>query len=376
MTGSTWAVITGEYPPQPGGVSDYTREVALGLAKAGDQVHVWAPATDQPTPEEGGVQVHRLAGGFGMRGLSIVSAALAQLPDSTRILVQYVPQAYGWKGMNVPFCLWLARRRLPVWVLYHEVAYPFQWSQRPHRNVLAVVTRAMAWIVANAATRIFVSIPSWISMLPRGRSIEWLPIPSTIPTSVNAEAVAAVRNRLAPAHPEGVLIGHFGTYGVHIAPLLHEILPVLLMADPRRSILLLGGGGLRFQRRFADAFPQLASRIAAPGVLPAHAVSTHLAACDLVIQPYADGVSARRTSMMAGLALGLPILTTAGHLTESLWAESGAVGLVPAFVTKEFLREAEALLGDPARLKDLGSRAAALYRDRFDLSNTLRVLRA
>src|SRR5207248_6476969 len=27
-----WHVLTGEYPPQPGGVSDYTRQVARGLA--------------------------------------------------------------------------------------------------------------------------------------------------------------------------------------------------------------------------------------------------------------------------------------------------------------------------------------------------------
>ena len=40
MTGVTWQVITGEYPPQPGGVGDYTAQVAAGLAAAGDEVHV------------------------------------------------------------------------------------------------------------------------------------------------------------------------------------------------------------------------------------------------------------------------------------------------------------------------------------------------
>ncbi len=38
-----WQIVTGEYPPQPGGVSDYTRLVARGLAGAGDRVEVWAP---------------------------------------------------------------------------------------------------------------------------------------------------------------------------------------------------------------------------------------------------------------------------------------------------------------------------------------------
>jgi hypothetical protein len=39
----TWHILTGEYPPQPGGVSDYTRQLARALVDAGDSVEVWAP---------------------------------------------------------------------------------------------------------------------------------------------------------------------------------------------------------------------------------------------------------------------------------------------------------------------------------------------
>ena len=42
-----WHILTGEYPPQPGGVSDYSRMVAHGLAAAGDEVVVWAPSPRQ-----------------------------------------------------------------------------------------------------------------------------------------------------------------------------------------------------------------------------------------------------------------------------------------------------------------------------------------
>ncbi len=48
-----------------------------------------------------------------------------------------------------------------------------------------------------------------------------------------------------------------------------------------------------------------------------------------MIQPYPDGISSRRTSAMAGLALGLPIVSTSGHLTETIWAEHAAVVLTP-----------------------------------------------
>ena len=38
----TWHFLTGEYPPDRGGVADYTALVAAGLAKHGCAVHVWS----------------------------------------------------------------------------------------------------------------------------------------------------------------------------------------------------------------------------------------------------------------------------------------------------------------------------------------------
>src|SRR5262245_59769784 len=60
-----WHLVTGEYPPQPGGVADYTRLVAQGLAAAGDTVHVWAARAPGDTPQDVGVTVHRLPDHFG-----------------------------------------------------------------------------------------------------------------------------------------------------------------------------------------------------------------------------------------------------------------------------------------------------------------------
>ena len=60
----------------------------------------------------------------------------------------------------------------------------------------------------------------------------------------------------------------------------------------------------------------------ATGTLSPRALAEHVEACDLLVQPYPDGISSRRTSAMAGLALGVPVVTTTGHLTESLWAET------------------------------------------------------
>src|SRR5438445_3804219 len=59
-----WHIITCEYPPQLGGVSDYTYLLSSALAAAGDSVHVWCPTgSGDPTPAPG-VVVHRELGRF------------------------------------------------------------------------------------------------------------------------------------------------------------------------------------------------------------------------------------------------------------------------------------------------------------------------
>src|ERR1700682_5498496 len=101
-----WHMITGEYPPQAGGVSDYSRVVARGLAAAGDKVDVYAPKTPGVDPNDESVVVHRLPGHFGPRALAELSRSLGRRKNE-RLLIQYVPHAFGFKAMNLHFCLWL-----------------------------------------------------------------------------------------------------------------------------------------------------------------------------------------------------------------------------------------------------------------------------
>ena len=93
------------------------------------------------------------AGPVGLRGLRWLDRELARKrPD--RILIQYVPHAFGLKAMNLPFAAWIAvraRRVAPIWVMFHEVAFPFVRRPLKH-NVLAVVNRAMVWAVAGRLT--------------------------------------------------------------------------------------------------------------------------------------------------------------------------------------------------------------------------------
>ncbi len=374
-------ILTGEYSPQPGGVSDYTRLVAEGLAAVGDEVAVYAPRQDLgPGSALPGVRVFQVPDRFGLRGLCWLERELARdRPD--RILIQYVPHAYGLKAMNLPFAAWLAaraRRVAPVWVMFHEVAFPFVRRPLQH-NVLAIVNRVMARVIAGAADRVLVSIPSWGRLLsqicPRARPAEWLPVPCNVATAADPRVVAAVRS-LHALDPATLLVGHFGTFGRLITDLLEPAIVGLLRADPLARVLLIGRGSERYRVHIGASHPDLAGRVAGTGELPPVVVAAHLRACDLLLQPYPDGVSSRRGSVMAGLANRVPVVTNLGALSEPLWATSTGAKVVPGPDPAPLTAAAvEVLALSPENRLALGARGAELYFREFTLERTIERLR-
>jgi hypothetical protein len=299
-----------------------------------------------------------------------------------RLLVQWVPHGYGYRSMNVWFCLWLCARALlrgdEVTFVVHEPFLAFGEGSR-RQDAVALVHRLMTVLLLASARRVWTTIPKWEECwrpyaLGRRVPFGWLPVPSTTPATASAEEAAATRALYAEA---GVpLVGHFGTYGRLITDALRSLLPRLLSeGGPDCAVLLLGRGSEATREELLGAHPHLAGRIHATGTLTPESLSRHLAACDLLVQPYPDGVSARRTSVMAGLAHGLAVVTTTGRLTEELWEESGAVALAPAGDDDVLLVEARRLLASPESRARLGAAGHKLYCERFDLPHTVTALR-
>jgi glycosyltransferase involved in cell wall biosynthesis len=305
-----------------------------------------------------------------------------------RLLVQYVPHGYGYGAMNVAFCAWLWKRaRLDgdeVELMVHEPFLDFR-GRTWRRWVVASAQRLMTAVLLSAATRVRVAIPAWGELwrpyaFGRRVAFEWTPVPSTVPVEADASEVERLRALYVPkggarGEKGRALIGHFGTYPAQVAEHLAAFLPALLKRRESCAALLLGRGGRELRERIARQHPPLAARLHAPGVLDAPALSSHLAACDVMALPFPDGVSTRRTSAMAALAHGLALVTTRGRLSEPLWAESGAVELVAAGDPGATLAAVERLLGDEAARARLASAARSLYRERFDLAHTISALR-
>lgn len=378
---SEWHLISGEYPPQIGGVGDYTRLVAAELARVGEAVHVWCPAADDPGPQEAGVQVHREMGDISPGDLLRVGQLLDRFAPPRRLLVQWVPHSYGYQSMNLPLCFWLWKRGVfagdRIELMVHEPFLAFRqgtWRQ----DAAALVHRLMTIVLLSAVRRVWISIPAWEQYLRpytmgRRLTFNWLPVPSNVPVIADPAGVSIIRARYT--RPGGLLVSHFGAYIHSVIEVLMSVLPALMDGLGNVSVLLLGHGSESACAELSQRRHDLAGRIHATGTLVAADLSRHLSASDVMIQPYPDGVSTRRGGVMAGISHGLPIVTTNGKLTESLWAESGAVATVPAGDTAALLAMTKQLLANDNDRRRLGDRASRLYQERFDVKHTVAALR-
>ena len=293
------------------------------------------------------------------------------------VLVQYVPHSFGFKAMNLPFCLWLyalSRTRRRILVMFHEATVPLRRRQPLQHQILASVTILMAMLAAKAANVVFISTPAWKDRLIRftgGRRIEWLPVPSNVSVAPDAEDAFAMRQSLK----SDTIIGHFGGYDNSISYSLKHLFPRLLERSAV-SILLIGRDTIALRNSIIQGSPHLASRVFATGGLPEKSISIALSSCDLMVQPYPDGVSTRRGSTMAGLAHQRAIVTTAGAFTEPIWFDSGAVALVPAGDDDALLGEVSRLASDESGRSRIASAGIRLYDERFALRHTIKALRA
>lgn len=376
---NAWHIVTSEYPPDVGGVSDYTRQVAEALAHKGDEVHVWCPRGGEGS-EASGVHTHPELGRIRPEDLRRLHWLLDSFPAPRRILVQWVPHGFGYHSMNVWFCLWLAKRARAgdrVELMVHE---PYlQFGRGPIRHALmACVHRVMTLVLLRAASRVWISTPGFEPMLRpyllgRQIPISWLPVPSCV-ASTGSLSADAIRERYGKAPKP--LVGHFGSYGSYVTDLLEARLPSIMDSALEPSLVLLGAGSDRYRDALVERHPGWRGRVHASGYVPLQELGTHIAACDLFIQPYADGITSRRTTAMACLSQGKPVVTTNGYLTEPFWSQTGAVILTDVDDAHAFVSNVNRLLRDDEERRRLGARGQTLYAERFAVHNVVATLRA
>ena len=368
-------IITGEYPSVFGGVADYTAQLANALANDGQSVHVWTAGTSGDADEDG-VFVHRVAGTFHPKDLVRLAQKMDALPGPRRVLVQWTPPSFGMRSLNLAFPLWLWKRSATdrIEVTVHEAFIAFgegKWK----RELAAVVQRAMAVMLLRAASKVWVTIPKWEQRLRpwtlgKKLAFEWLPVPSNIPAIADVGAIVELRRQFTQfRHP---LVGHFGTFRRDVEDLLFPALRELTRSSA--VFLLVGRGSEGARRRLITDHPELTERVFATGETDGETVATHLSACDVLLQPFPDGISTRRGSAMAALSLGIPLVTNLGPLSEPLWESSGAIAIAPSSSAEDMSAVTLELIGSHVQRSQISAQARNLYQDRFHIQHTVSAL--
>ncbi|MBX5493453.1 MAG: glycosyltransferase family 4 protein [Chloroflexi bacterium] len=380
--------LAGEYPPQPGGVGDYTALLAATLAAQGVPVTVLATrgsavtlggasaspaavlsagpavpraAVETAVPvarEPAAPRVWRWVARWDWRCAPVVR--VATLAARANIVhVQYQPAAFALEGAICWLPGWL-RRRLPrvrTVATFHDLRVPYLW---PKAGRLRAAARDRLLRGVDAA--VFTELADWAAaraVRPGGR--HWIPIGTNLtPTPPPAYDRRAWRARLG-ADDATLLLVHLGflnrSKGLET---LFAALPRLQRQGRRVRLALVGAEAGASDAANAAYAREVEARLRTPGlaevvvrlpVLPSAEVSACLLAADLAVFPFTDGASLRRGSLLAALAHGLPTVSTWPPGSRSDVTSNG-VGL----------HEGENIVrvpaGDPAALAALIDRVA------------------
>ncbi len=333
-------LLSARFPPQRCGVGDYTYFLACALARIGFTVDVLTSkgALDEvlyPFPPS--VHVHRTIGSWGPRGLPGALRYLHKLNPQV-LVIQYTPHAYERRGITVAVnllpSLMRAGRIVRVITNFHEMYIPFQGPFK--RRLSALWQRAAAVLLASGSHAISVTASEWQRRLTRmgiRKPIHLIPVGSNIPQAqIGEEDRGRLRHQLLGGS-KGVLVAVFGArHDRDISAVLYALQQLKRQMAAR--LVWVGGDPLDGQERTGleramDVHELSAEDVQWTGELYHPEVSEVLSVCDLMMLPFIDGVSTRRTSAVTALQHGLPLLTTRGSQPEPWFVHSENVFLIP-----------------------------------------------
>ncbi len=366
------AILSPLMPPMRGGVADHTWHLAKHLAEAGHDLTVVSSRdtyTKQPFKS--------LAAINDWDDLGQLLIVLGEdVPPNAVLIWQYVPHMYGRGGVNkVLPKMWSALRKegRDQLIIAHEVRAP--WGRQPNHWLYAWHQRKQWKAAVREANRLAISTERWLEewsksdpvlkekgfLLPSPTSIEPVPVP---------KAHGQEWRRSKGLDPETKILTWFGT----VSPLkqLEWVLDAWETANRvgvHTSFCVIGG---------TPNLPipgQLRNRYRALGHMPAEEVSLALSAADLVALPFIDGISERRTTLMAALAHGLPVVGTSGESTGSTLQAAKFVELSPANEERPFVQNVVDLLRDNERRQRLATAGGQAYTEHYSWPVTIAHLR-
>jgi glycosyltransferase involved in cell wall biosynthesis len=333
-------------PPAQGGVADHTVLLARALAGSGADVAVLGRTGEAL----GGIETVLGVTPLGEHGL----AATAVGTGAGFVLIQYVPFLYARFGLAPWLVMALRALRgvgVRIGLFVHEPYVPFT---RPSWWVTGWPMRWQLRALVRLSDVVCASVPAFLEAAGQsareGARLLLLPVGSTIPVVPGSRTEARAALGLDPSE---IAIGVFspGASG--------------LRRDWVARAALALGGQVRwiFFGRHAEAppvgFPARAPARCLGWVAPEKA-SAIFGALDIAAQPFVDGLTLRRTSAMAALAHGVPLVSARGPLFDP--SLDGAAVCAPT--EDDFVASLTHLVETPALREAQGQRGREFYTGR------------
>lgn len=329
--------VTGEYPPMVGGVGRFTAELGSALQAQGAQIAVLTD--EQVTTTSAETDAVRVLPGrrsWGWRILADIPAC-ARAAGADWVHVQFQTAAYGMHPAVNVLPYFLRRHGLRCAWTYHDLRVPYLFPKAGAR-LRNWVTR----LPLRAADAVVVTNQSdWESVQGQmlGGQLHRIPIGSDI-ESRQFSAEERARRRTARGYgSEQLVLGYFGFLNASKGGLtLIETLAALAGDEQDVQLLMIGERvgasdetNFRYLQRVEAAISEhgLDSRVQWTGHQSDAEVAADFNAIDVLVMPYEDGMSMRRSTLTAALANGCAIVTTHPQdPTPELRADSDLI-LVP-----------------------------------------------
>lgn len=355
--------ICPKIPPSRDGVGDYTYCLASEIAKT-RPVAIITSQSDLPAPDAGlpALEIHYWDG----RGLRTLRPILDRLQPSF-INVQWVPFLWGKWGINFALPWMVLQLRLAGYRVVTTVHEPYVAFDRWKTLPMAILQRLELWLLILGSVKVAVSISAWTQMLQarffwRKRDIFWLPVGSNISRVCLSDDERAEIRRSLGVGADDLLVVMFNPGGAgKMVDLAAKAWRAIRLGHPTASLLLIGC-------QESDPPParfEAPDRVLCTGYVEPAQVSRLLSCADICLAPYIDGISARRGSVIAAIAHGLPIVSTKGRLTDLTLFEGGPVVLVEVSDEGAFVAGAERLAGDSILRRALRDRLMEFHRHHF-----------
>ena len=280
------------------------------------------------------------------------------------VVLQYNPFSYGRRGFapRLPFALRAFGgrngRRPLVGLMCHETYVDMKnlrWA------IMSTWQRLQLLALQRASDVQFCTIQRYVERLrPTAgrRPVLHLPVASNLP---DARADRGAARAALGADDSTLVLSCLGMR--HPGRLAEHVLRGAKAAGRtgRRVIALDLGTGDRASAQIAPGV-----ELRSTGFLAEPELAGHIAASDLFLAPYADGVSTRRTTVMAALQHEVAVVGTHGHLTDDLVRDSPAFSLAPVADLDGFEALVGRLASEESARREQARAGREVYEKDFD----------